>query len=72
MLSVYIHLSELGHRATGGRLITFKLKKSGNRATGGQSPYRHSLILEENYGILKPRSLHWSNLSKFPDFGIGG
>ena len=38
--------------------------------TGGRSSYRHSLILEKNYWILKPRSLPWPNLSKFPDFGI--
>ena len=68
---IYIYLSGFGHRATGGRLVTFKLKKLGNRTTGGRSPYRHNLILEENYWILKLRSLPWSNLNKFPDFGIG-
>ena len=44
---IYSYLSELGHRATGGRPITLKFKKSGDRATGDQSPYRHSLILDE-------------------------
>ena len=46
-MCTYIYLSEFGHRVTSGRLITFKLKKLGNRATGRL--YRHSLNLEENY-----------------------
>ena len=53
---------------TGGRPITFKFKKK--RAPVTLSPqlnFRRKILI-----FLKPRSLPWSNLSKFPDFCNGG